>query len=97
MGAIMQQTRIAKPTILPPTSASLSSLAKIQGDDRYVMTVYFPGAQARDKKIPTKLADLPATLLSAESLTRDEAEHRHRSLELWCAEIPKGSLPLGSV
>ena len=82
-----------KPTIFPPTSASLPKLAKIQGDDRCVLTVYFPGSLAGGKKMPTKLTELPTSLLRAESLTRDEDEHRRRSLELWRAEVPKVSLP----
>ena len=82
-----------KPTIFPPTSASLRKLAKIQGDDRCVLTVYFPGSLAGGKKMPTKLTELPTSLLRAESLTRDEDEHRRRSLELWRGEVPKVSLP----
>ena len=82
-----------KPTIFPPTRASLPKLAKIQGDDRCVLTVYFPGSLAGGKKMPTKLTELPTSLLRAESLTRDEDEHRRRSLELWRAEVPKISLP----
>ena len=82
-----------KPTIFPPTSASLPKLAKIQGDDRCVLTVYFPGSLAGGKKMPTQLTELPTSLLRAESLTRDEDEHRRRSLELWRAEVPKVSLP----
>jgi peptide subunit release factor 1 (eRF1) len=84
---------MAKSTILPSSSASLLKLSKIQGDDRCVMTVYFPGSQAHNKKIPAELPDLPASLLRTDSLTRDEVEHRLRSIELWRAEAPKVSLP----
>ena len=75
---------MTKQTILPPTRTSLSQLAKIEGNDRCVLTVYFPGSQARDKKIPGKLAELPATLIRPEGLTRDEAEHRRRRLLRQC-------------
>lgn len=57
------------------------------------MTVYFPGSEARNKKIPVELSDLPASLLRTDSLTRDEVEHCRRSIKLWRAEVPKVSLP----
>ncbi len=80
-------------TIHPPTTASLSRLTTIQGDDRCVLTVYFPGSLTTGPKAANKLADLPATLLGAESLTADEAEHRRRSLELWSITVRKVHFP----
>ncbi len=74
---------MTKPTILPSSSESLGELAKIQGDDRCVLTVYFPGSLAKGAKTAAELAELPASLLPADSLTRDEAEHFRRSLDLW--------------
>ena len=64
---------MARARILPPTSASLRELSKIQGDDRCVLTVYFPGARARGRKKPPAPAELPDALLPAEGLSRDEA------------------------
>ncbi len=57
--------------IHPPTSASLSRLATIQGNDRCVLTVYFPGSMTTGPKAANKLAELPETLLGSESLTPD--------------------------
>lgn len=79
---------MTEPTILPPTAESLLQLAKIHGDDRCVLTVYFPGSLDRDRKSSSELAELPAALLPAEGLTRDEIQHRRRALELWEAVIP---------
>ena len=69
-------------TVHPPTSASLSKLAMIQGDDRCVLTVYFPGPLTTGTKATNKLMELPGTLLGDESLTPDEVEHRRRSMDL---------------
>jgi peptide chain release factor subunit 1 len=82
-----------KPSIYPPTTTSLSKLATIQGDDRCVLAVYFPGSMAKGRKALEKLADLPAKLLSDESLSRDESEHRSRSLDAWRAVVSRASLP----
>jgi peptide chain release factor subunit 1 len=82
-----------KPLIYPPTRASLSKLVTIQGDDRCVLAVYFPGELTKGRKALEKLEGLPANLLGAEGLTPDEAEHRSRSLDLWRAAISKASLP----
>jgi peptide chain release factor subunit 1 len=79
--------------IYQPTRASLSKLVTIQGDDRCVLAVYFPGELTKGRKALEKLADLPASLLGAESLTPDEAEHLRRSLDLWRAVVSKTSLP----
>lgn len=84
---------MVKTNILPATRASLLQLAKIQGYDRCVLTVYFPSSWLHDGETVDKLAGLPATLLPAEGLTRDELEHYHRSLDLWRAKIRKVSLP----
>jgi peptide chain release factor subunit 1 len=86
---------MAEQMIHPPTSASLSRLTTIQGDDRCVLTVYFPGSLTTGPKAANKLADLPATLLGAETLTADEAEHRRRSLELWGTAVHKAHFPAG--
>ncbi len=80
-------------TIHPPTSASLSRLAMIQGDDRCVLTVYFPGSLTTGPKAADKLAELPGTLLGAESLTPDETEHLRRSMDLWRIAIRKVDFP----
>ena len=79
--------------IHPPTSASLSRLAMIQGDDRCVLTVYFPGSLTTGPKAANKLMELPETLLGAESLTPDETEHRRRSLDLWHITVRKVLFP----
>jgi peptide chain release factor subunit 1 len=82
-----------KPQIYPPTSESLSKLVAIEGDDRCVLAVYFPGGMTKGRKALEKLADLPADVLGAEGLTPDEAEHRRRSLDLWSTTVSKVSLP----
>lgn len=84
---------MTKPTILPSSSESLSQLADIHGDDRCVLTVYFPGSLTQGENTAAQLAELPGTLLPAESLTRDEAEHLRRSLELWRDTLRNVSLP----
>ena len=68
-------------------------LARIQGDDRCVLTVYFPGSLARGKSTRSTWAELPASLLPTESLTQDELEHRRRALELWEDVTPGVELP----
>ncbi len=83
-------------TIYPPTSASLSRLATIQGNDRCVLTVYFPGSVTTGPKAASKLAELPGTLLGESSLTRDETEHRRRSMDLWRIAIRKADFPAAS-
>lgn len=80
-------------TIHPPTSASLSRLAIIQGDDRCVLTVYFSGSMTTGPKAVNKLLELPGTLLGDESLTPDEVEHRRRSMDLWRIAIRKVDFP----
>ena len=79
--------------IYPPTAASLSKLAAIQGDDRCVLTIYLPGSLTTGPDADEKLAELPAELLGDEGLTADEAEHRDRSLDLWRAAVRRLSLP----
>jgi peptide subunit release factor 1 (eRF1) len=76
-----------------PTVATLSKLAAIQGDDRCVLAVYFPAELTKGRKAREKLADLPADVLEGEGLTRDEAEHLRRSLDLWRAVVTKMSFP----
>ncbi len=61
-----------KPVIYQPTRESLSKLVTIQGDDRCVLAVYFPGGLTKGRKSLEKLAEMPAELLSADSLTADE-------------------------
>ena len=82
-----------KPVIYQPTRESLSKLVTIQGDDRCVLAVYFPGELTKGRKALEKLAEMPTDLLSAENLTVDEAEHLRRSLDLWRAVVSKISLP----
>jgi hypothetical protein len=84
---------MTKAMIHPPTTASLTTLAGIQGDDRCVLSVYFPGEWTRGRKAREKLSDLPAKLLAAELLTPDEEEHRRRSVDLWRRAVSKKSLP----
>ena len=64
--------------IHPPTAASLATLASIQGDDRCILTVYFPGSLTTGPNADEKLAELPAGLIKAEGLTADEVEHALR-------------------
>jgi peptide chain release factor subunit 1 len=47
-------------------------------------------------KAANKLAELPGTLLGSGSLTRDETEHRRRSLDLWRIAIRKAAFPAAS-
>ncbi|MHC4656963.1 MAG: baeRF10 domain-containing protein [Planctomycetota bacterium] len=84
---------MTKQRIYPPTSASLSRLAMIEGDDRCVLTVYFPGSLTTGPKAANRLAELPGSLLKAESLTADEAEHLRRSLDLWHSAVRKVDFP----
>jgi peptide subunit release factor 1 (eRF1) len=79
--------------IYQPTRESLTKLVTVQGDDRCVLAVYFPGAMTKGRKELEKLADLPGDLLSADSVTPDEAEHLSRSLDLWRTVVAKISLP----
>ncbi len=85
--------RLTKPAILQPTPATLMRLARIQGDDRCVLTVYFSGSLARGRMTKSRWAELPASMLPTESLTRDELEHRRRALELWEDVTPGVELP----
>lgn len=91
--AVRQESKMTEQTIHPPTSASLSRLAMIQGDDRCVLTVYFPGSLTTGPKTANKLMELPETLLGAESLTTDETEHRRRSLDIWHTTVRKVLFP----
>ena len=84
---------MTKQTIYPPTIASLSRLATIQGNDRCVLTVYFPGSATTGPKAADKLAQLPGALLGGESLTCDETEHRRRSMDLWRIRVRKVDFP----
>ena len=65
----------------------------IQGDDRCVLTVYFPGSLTTGPKAANKLAELPGALLGGGSLTSDETEHRRRSMDLWRIRIRKVDFP----
>jgi peptide subunit release factor 1 (eRF1) len=87
------ESQMTKQRIYPPTSASLSRLAMIEGDDRCVLTVYFPGSLTTGPKAANRLAELPGSLLKAESLTADEAEHLRRSLDLWHSAVRKVDFP----
>ncbi len=80
-------------TVYPATAASLSKLAGIQGDDRCVLTIYFPGSFGAGPNAADKLAELPGELLGDEGLTADESEHLRRSLDLWRAAARRLSLP----
>jgi peptide subunit release factor 1 (eRF1) len=80
-------------SILPPTDASLAQLARIQGDDRCVLTVYFPSPSASGKANRAKLAELPSGLLPATELSKDEVEHLRRALEIWGRVISGVELP----
>jgi len=84
---------MADQPIHPPTAASLSKLAAIQGDDRCVLTIYFPGSATSGPNAAEKLAELPGDLIKAEGLTADEAEHRRRCLELWSKAVRKVDFP----
>ena len=79
---VRQESKMTEQTIHPPTSASLSRLAMIEGDDRCVLTVYFPGSMTTSPKAAERLAELPGTLLGDSGLTSDEAEYRRRSMDL---------------
>lgn len=84
---------MAKATILPPTRKSLIKLSRIQGHDRCVLTVYFPGSPSEAGIDLEKLAELPETILHIADLTGDEAEHFRRSLDLWRAGLRNVSFP----
>jgi len=79
--------------IHPPTAASLAKLAAIQGDDRCVLTIYFPASLTAGPAAAEKLAALPGDLIKAETLTADEAEHRTRCLDLWQKSLRKIDFP----
>jgi len=68
---------------------SLRRLSDIRGDDRCVLTVYFPGTAEGGAERPMSLVDLPAKLLLETTLTVDEAEHRLRCLKLWEEVVPR--------
>ncbi|MBL7152780.1 MAG: hypothetical protein ISS79_03625 [Phycisphaerae bacterium] len=80
-------------SIHPPTAASLANLAAIQGDDRCVLTIYFPASLTAGPKASEKLAALPGDLIKVSSLTADEAEHRRRCLDLWQKAVRKVDFP----
>ncbi|MFC1736638.1 Vms1/Ankzf1 family peptidyl-tRNA hydrolase [Candidatus Hydrogenedentota bacterium] len=84
---------MSKHSILPATQKALARLSKIQGNDRCVLTVYFPDALLHGEKARDKLAELPAGLLPVKGLTADELEHYRRSLKLWGATIRKTDFP----
>ena len=65
----------------------------IEGDDRCVLTVYFPGSLTTGPKAANRLAELPGSLFVAASLTGDEAEHLRRSLDLWRRAVRKVDFP----
>jgi len=87
---------MANPSILPLTRASLSDLSAIEGRERAVVTVYFPGSEHRGRDASSPLPDLPERLVDARGLTPDEAEHRRQSLDLWRATTADLSLPPAS-
>ncbi|NIP24284.1 MAG: hypothetical protein GWN67_08910, partial [Phycisphaerae bacterium] len=68
--------------------------SKIEGDERCVLTVYFPGSLTKGSKAANRLAELPGSLLGAEGLTADEAEHLRRSLDLWRVAVRKVNFPV---
>jgi len=84
---------MAKPSVLPSTSDSLWKLSKIQGDDRCVLTIYFPGSKAKSRKAAPKLLELPTAVFRAKELLRDEVEHFERSVEVWRKAVPSVNLP----
>ncbi|MHC4656525.1 MAG: hypothetical protein ACYS91_16140, partial [Planctomycetota bacterium] len=48
---------------------------------------------AKGPKAANRLAELPGSLLKAEGLTADEAEHLRRSLDLWRIAVRKVDFP----
>jgi len=84
---------MSKPSVLPSESESLSTLSSIQGDDRCVLTVYFPGSRAKSRKAAPKRLELPESVFRVKELPDDEAEHFERSVKVWRKAVPAVNLP----
>lgn len=79
--------------ILQPDLESLKSLSEIGSEDsRCILTLYFPGSDAR-ASVPTTLKELPDDVLDVSDLSDDEQEHLERSLEVWHKAAESLNLP----
>jgi peptide chain release factor subunit 1 len=84
---------MAEPKIMPSTSESLETLSKIQGDDRCVLSIYFPGSKAKRMEVAVDLIDLPEDVFPVKALIGDEEEHFKRTVDVWRKAVYDINLP----